>query len=336
VKNWKEVSAAVGTPTLKRAVILNHPRDLHAKFRPFGPERFLAATGEFLDGWELPANAMELVNSGAQQTDVMLPVRDWFALMNRGHALTPVGSSDSHDVSRYIVGQSRTYIRCKDDDASKLDIEAATKSFAEGRVSVSCGLFADIAVNDKYGPGDTAPAAGVVTVAVRVLGPSWAKADRVELFANGVKIREAEIKDDGKAGEKFVRAWKVERPNHNTHFVAVTTGPGVEELYWPIGKPYQPTSPVVKKRVIGISGAVWFDANGNGSRWSAHYYAQRVLKEAGGDWKKAIPNLKLYDEAVAIQFAGLLRAAANEAGPQVLRGFDAYAESWRESQLVKP
>src|SRR5207248_3009779 len=110
VKNWKDISAALETPTTKRAVILNHPRDLHARFRPFGPERFLAATGEFLDGWELPANAMELVNSGAQQTDVMLSVRDWFALMNRGHFLTPVGSSDSHDVSRYIVGQGRTYI----------------------------------------------------------------------------------------------------------------------------------------------------------------------------------------------------------------------------------
>lgn len=348
VKNWKDVSAALGAPTLKRGVIINHPRDLHAKFRPFGPERFLSATGEFLDGWELPANAMELVNSGAQQTDVMLPVRDWFALMNRGHFLTPVGSSDSHDVSRYIVGQSRTYIRCKDADVSKLDVDAATKSFVEGHVSVSCGLFADITVNDKYGPGDVAPAAGEVTVSVRVLGPSWAKADRVELFANGVKLREAQIKDDGKDGEKFVRSWKIERPNHNTHFVAVATGPGVEGLYWPIGKPYQPTSPVVKKRVIGVSGAVWLDANSNGSRLSAHYYAQRILKEADGDWKKALPNLKHYDEAVAIQFAGLLRAAgtsatdkdvraaAKYAGPQVLRGFDAYSESWRESQFAKP
>ena len=96
-------------------MILNHPRDLHAGFRPFGPERHLALTGEDLDGWELPANAMEVVNSGAQQTDVMRLVRDWFGLLNRGRVLTPVGSSDSHDVSRYIVGQGRTYIRCKDD-----------------------------------------------------------------------------------------------------------------------------------------------------------------------------------------------------------------------------
>ena len=58
---------------------------------------------------------MEVVNSGAQQTDVMRPFRDWFGLLNHGLALTPVGASDSHDVSRYIVGQGRTYIRCQSD-----------------------------------------------------------------------------------------------------------------------------------------------------------------------------------------------------------------------------
>ena len=54
-----------------------------------------------------------------------------------------------------------------------------------------------------------------------------------------------------------------------------------------------------------------------------------------------------YDEAVAAQAAGLLhkagvavggpemRAAARAAGPQVERGFEAFAESWRESQLAR-
>jgi len=39
--------------------------------------------------------------------------------------VTPVGSSDSHDVARYIVGQGRTYIRCDDRDVAHLDLEAA-------------------------------------------------------------------------------------------------------------------------------------------------------------------------------------------------------------------
>ena len=73
----------------------------------------------------------------------------------------------------------------------------AVTNFVEGRVLVSCGLLAEITVDGKYGPGDLAPATGDVKVAVRVLGPAWATADRVELYANGVKVREAAIEDDG-------------------------------------------------------------------------------------------------------------------------------------------
>ena len=43
-------------------------------------------------------------------------VNDWMALLNRGYRVTPVGSSDSHDVGRHFVGQGRTYIRCDDSD----------------------------------------------------------------------------------------------------------------------------------------------------------------------------------------------------------------------------
>ena len=70
---------------------------------------------------------------------------------------------------------------------------------------MSCGLLAEITVDGKYGPGDLAPATGDVTVAVRVLGPAWATADRVELYANGVKVREAAIEDEGKAGREVGR-----------------------------------------------------------------------------------------------------------------------------------
>ena len=130
------MDAALGRPAGPRVIVLNHPRDLHLGFRPFGPARHVAPTGEALDGWELPANAVEVVNSGAQQTDVLLPVRDWFGMLNRGAILAPVGSSDSHDVSRFIVGQGRTYVRCQDDRPGEIDVAAAAKSFVEGRVLV--------------------------------------------------------------------------------------------------------------------------------------------------------------------------------------------------------
>ena len=49
----------------------------------------------------------------------------------------------------------------------------------------------------------------------KVLGPAWATADRVELYANGVKVHEAAIKDEGKAGEKWSGKWTLPRPAHD-------------------------------------------------------------------------------------------------------------------------
>ncbi|HUR53193.1 MAG TPA: CehA/McbA family metallohydrolase [Gemmataceae bacterium] len=346
-KDWKGVAAALGGAKGPRAVILNHPRDVHAKFRPFGPERHLAQTGEDLDGWELPANAVEVVNSGAQQTDVMRPVRDWFGLLNRGRVLTPVGSSDSHDVSRYVVGQGRTYVRCDAARPGEIDTADAVANFVAGRVTVSCGLLAEITVDGKFGPGDLVPVKGDAVVSVRVLGPAWAAADRVELYANGVKLHEATIRDEGKAGEKWAGKWTVPRPAHDVHLVAVATGPGVEGLFWPIAKPYQPTSPAVRKRVIGVTGAVWLDGDGDGKRSSAADDAKKVIAAAAGDWRRAVRSLAPYDEAVAAQAAGLLlaadinpavgdvRAEAKAAGGHVLRGFDAYSEAWRDSRILR-
>jgi hypothetical protein len=92
---------------------------------------------------------------------------------------------------------------------------------------------------------------------------------------------------------------------------------------------------------------MWLDADWDGRRTSARDYARKVIGDAGTDWRKAVRSLAGYDEAVSAQVAGLLRAAgtaptdadvrsaAKLAGPQVLRGFDSYAEAWRESQLAR-
>jgi hypothetical protein len=347
LKDWKSVFASIDRTPGAKVVVLNHPRDLHAGFRPFGPGRHLALTGEDLDGWVLRANAVEVVNSGAQQTDVLQPVRDWLGLLNRGLSVAPVGSSDSHDVSRYIVGQGRTYVRCRAARPGEIDVAEAVDNFRRGRVLVSCGLLADITVNDRYGPGDQVPAVGEVKVAVRVLGPGWVRADRVALYANGVPVREARITGEQKPGVKWEGVWTLPKPRYDAHLVAVATGPAVTDLYWPIAKPYQPTSPVVERRVLGVTGAVWLDGDGDGKRTSAYEYARRLCDALGARTADVVQSLAAYDEAVAAQAAGLLqgrgvsasdpaiRETARKAGPQVERGFQAFAEAWRESQVAR-
>jgi hypothetical protein len=197
----------------------------------------------------------------------MLVFRDWFALLNRGLRVTAVGASDSHDVSRFIVGQARTYVSAPDEDPSRIDIDTACKSLLAGRAYVSMGLLPLITVDDRFTVGDLATKLpDQVPVRVKVLGPSWVRAEKVELFANGAMIRESAIdpKRADAAGEKAEIIWTIPRPAQDTHLVAIVTGPAVTAPFWAMSRPYQPVSPKWEGRAIGATNPVWLDADGNG------------------------------------------------------------------------
>jgi hypothetical protein len=169
----------------------------------------------------------------------------------------------------------------------------------------------------------------------------------VTLYANGSPLREEEIHDGTRGGIKWSDEWELPHFDHDVHLVAIAIGPGIESLYWPIAKPYQPTSPVVERRVIGSTGAVWLDADGDGERTSALAYAQRLMTKHGNSPSDVAAALARYDEAVAVQAAALLnssgadlndsnlRAAAKQAGPQVEHGFGAFLDAWRDGEVAR-
>lgn len=332
--DWKEVEASIDVVGRERVVILNHARDVHNSFRPFDPARHLSSVGMDRDGWKLPANAMEVINSGSQQTDFMLLFRDWFGMLNAGHELTPIGSSDSHDVNRYIVGQGRTYIKSEDGDESHIDIARAMRNLLKGEVMVSGGLLTKIVVNNDYGPGDLAIGKRKIEVVVDVLGPAWSNADSVILYMNGSKIREAAVvKRSGEPIRQRFR-WKMKAPAHDVYFAAIAHGLAPEMPFWPIAKPYQPTSPRWTPRVYGASGTVWFDGDRNGRRESAAVYAASLLLTHGKDLKKLFRELSSFDTAVSAQVAAMMwrngadlrsdemRSLLQHSAVHVRRGFD--------------
>jgi hypothetical protein len=265
--DWPEIMKAIRATAGVQVVLLNHPRGVHNKFVPFGPENFDSETGESKGRIEFSFDGLEAINPGAQQTDYMLVFRDWFALLNRGIRVIAVGASDSHDVSRYIVGQGRTYIAASDDDPSHIDISTACKNLLAGRACVSMGLLPLITVNDRFTVGELATdLPEQVRVRVKVLGPSWVRAEKVELFANGTKIQESAI-DSRRAdapGEKAEITWVIPRPAEDTYLVAIVTGPPVTAPFWAMTRPYQPTSQKWQGRAIGATNPVWLDADGDG------------------------------------------------------------------------
>ena len=338
--DWDSLRRTIGRTAGDPVVVLNHGRDVHGGFRPLGRARHIGIAGEDLEGRTLPANAMEIVNSGAVMTDALALPGDWMALLNRGIVLTPVGSSDSHDVSRYILGQGRTYVRCGDADPGRIDLAQAMQQVRRGQVTVSYGLLTDMTVMGR-GPGDLLRANGDLTVRVRVQGPGWTRAERVALYANGIKVREADIPDGAKPGVKWEGAWPLSRPSHDVHLVAIATGPGIAAAYWPTAKPYQPTSIEFTPYVLGITGAVLVDADGTGAFESALEYARREVGR--GDVSPPLATrLARFDRAVAIQAASLLRARdaagfertiqamIEAAAPHVAQGLREYLDSWRD------
>jgi hypothetical protein len=342
---FDEIEARTGAPI----VVLNHARDLHSGVRPFGPERFNAATAESVLGWPYRFTAMEVVNSSATQSDWRRLFLDWMSLLNRGVAVTPIGSSDSHDVARHFVGQGRTYLRCDDHDPGHIEVDRAVESLRRGSVRVSYGLLVELKVGDSSS-GDVATVeGGTIPVDVRVLGPHWTSAERVELFVNGRPEFEQSIRpeDATTPGVKWTGRWVLPRPAHDVHLVAIASGPGIAGSWWKTAKPYQARSPDWEPRVFGCSGALWVDADGDGAATPARTYAERAWNESQGDLPRLVALLEKYDAAVAAQAAGLYQAAGGEftdpkftaamqsAVPSVKAGFQQFQESWRETQAAR-
>ncbi|MEX0821940.1 MAG: CehA/McbA family metallohydrolase [Rhodothermales bacterium] len=341
VSSWDGVSEqleAVGRPDI---VVLNHARNTHGGFRPFGPRRYVAAAGMPRDGVPVPANAMEVVNSSAQQHDVLRLVKDWLGATNAGAFLAPVGSSDSHDVSRYLVGQGRTYVRMDDDAPGRLDTEQAVASMTHGSVVASFGLLPMIAVNGSYGPGDLVPASGEVEVDVRVLAPRWLHASSVALYVNGLEMRVDEQLRGGQSGEKGTVRWTIPLPDHDVFLAAVAVGPGDTPPFWPVPKPYQRESADWTPHLIGVTGAVWVDVDSDGRPTPARTYAERLVDAADGDLEDLAESLAAYDEAVAVQAAAVLyqrglltddfdvEAELADAPHRVLQGFRTFIDELR-------
>ena len=305
---WETLIPAIrATPGVK-VLTLNHPRDMHSGFIPFGGIQFNPSTGSHRQAAALKVDAIEVITSGALQSDLQLLYRDWFALLNRGHHIAAIGSSDSHDVNRFILGQGRTYVAVNDADPAHLDLDHVWRSYQEGRLLVSLGLLTQLRVNDRFTVGDTATGLGdSIKVEASVFGPAWTTADRVGLYANGILIREQVLEDRGRAGEKARITWQIPRPAHDVHLVAIASGPGVTEPFWTIPHPWQPSSTHFEPRVLGSTNPIWLDADGDGRFQSAYDYAQRLIQQHGGNRDSLQAALQKYDQAIATQVHSLER-----------------------------
>ncbi len=306
--DWTQLLHNIRSVTGAQVITLNHPRDVHQNFTPFGPANFDAATGALFGKSSFDLDAIEVVTSAAMQSDIMLLYRDWFSLLNHGFRVAAIGASDTHHVSEFILGQSRTYVAVSARSPATIDIDEVCASYRGGRLLVSFGLLTRMSVNQRFGVGDLATGLPeTLQVAVDVVGPSWVSADRVELYANGIKVREQVIAPSDRI-EKARVDWSLPLPRHDVHLVAIASGPGVIGPFWDIPRPYQPASKAFTPRVIGSTNPIWIDADNDGRFSSARDYATRVVTQAAANGGDIAVALRDYDEAVAAQTRALRTA----------------------------
>jgi hypothetical protein len=335
---WSTLLRAMRNLPGVQVITLNHPRDKHSNFVPLNSTNFNEVSGESPRQESFDFDGLEVVTSAAMQSDIMLLFSDWFALLNRGHRIAALASSDTHEVNRFILGQARTYIWCPRDHPPDLDLKVIWESFRRSRLLVSMGLLTTMEVGGKFGVGDLAtgfPSSAQVHVQVR--GPAWTAADRLELFVNGIKVR-AERLNPTAAPQKAEFRWPLPPLARDYHLIAIATGPGVTAPYWEFPRSYQPSSPVHNPRVLGATNPIWVDADGDGKFTSAYEYA-RELTARTPDLKGLLAALAAYDESVAVQAASLVHARGlnlepayvaglvSRAAPQVKAGWHRFQQS---------
>ena len=304
-KSWANTINSIKTQTGAEVIILNHARDVHGGVTPFSPERHISLTGNSFGNGGFPANAMELINSGAIQTDVMQLYRDWFGLLNRGIDVTGIGCSDSHDVARHFIGQGRTYIRINDEDPGAINVNDAVTALAKGKANVSYGLFTTMNVNDNFQSGDLVTGTDALYAKITVQGPSWVTARQLELYRNGRLIKTIRIPRGDRAGIKWTGKIRLEQRNKDAYIVAIARGEGVDSLHWPTAKPYQPQGIRFQPCTIGSTGVIKLDWDRDGKFSSARDYAE-ILVNSRLPITKLIRTLSDYDVSVASQTAELL------------------------------
>ncbi|UCD85847.1 MAG: CehA/McbA family metallohydrolase [Deltaproteobacteria bacterium] len=165
-----------------RVIQINHPRDtgmtLFVDYDPVigQPLAEPSDLGFPEDGilWDWDFDAYELMNG---MDDVFEKFGeggtfdDWMSFLNFGHRVTALGASDVHNYG--WPGYPRNYFVSPTDKPTGFEEEYLVKAVLEGRVVISTGAFARVAIVDEKGAtlaemGDTYSIAGGGPVSLRV------------------------------------------------------------------------------------------------------------------------------------------------------------------------
>ncbi|MCW5554246.1 MAG: PHP domain-containing protein [Verrucomicrobiae bacterium] len=297
LNDWVQIVDGIRAKGAK-VVILNHPRWPSLPRSPLTQFGLNRASGDFRSEVPFPFDGMELANALTPQPDPLFLFEDWFALLNRGHKVAAVGSSDSHTVGQ-PVGQGRTYIPSLTDDPAKIDVDNACDRFLRGEASISLGIFADVLVDGRYKMGHTVPVQdGSVQARLRVAAPSWITPRRALVFLNGRQVAEKPVlAGSPRRPTNVLIDFAIKPPPHDAHLVCVVLGDGASHPSWRTAERF----------TLAATNPVFLDADGDGQYRSPRETARQFLDQSGGQVDRQWQAVNEADDVIAVQMLSLLR-----------------------------
>jgi hypothetical protein len=208
-------------------------------------------------GFSYDFDAIEVLN-GYQDTNrktIDRIMKDWFALLDRGHLITATGNSDSHHMTYNLGGYPRNYVLVPNDDPSVVTGADVARGIKAHHAFFTTGPFVDFQVGTT-GIGDLAPAPGGKAKAdITVRAAPWVSVSRVILFVAGKEVKRWNVlKSD--VVDRFRETYDLDVPN-DTYVVVRVEGD-------------TPLSPVVgggtgvSVTPFAMTNPIFLDANANG------------------------------------------------------------------------
>ncbi len=263
--------------------------------------------------WSWDFDAVEVLNENAgwgwydaEVTEVPIRasrhsvVRDWINMVNAGHAVAPMGNSDSHTVEKNFAGIPRTYVRVDDTTPDAIDPVQVAEAVRDGAVIATTGPFLTLSANGG-GIGDLVPAEdGQVALTISVQAAPWIGVDRISVLVDGDVTRRFNLSEDGYVPPLAIGP------------IALT----ITEDAWitVLAEGDEPMTPVVRDRdrpilPLAITGPIRIDADGDGEWTPPLKSVQTLVASCAGKWECLAQQ---WQQAGPHRRAMIVRAAAQD------------------------
>jgi hypothetical protein len=287
----KELFTEIKDKGITETVIqINHPRWVETDFfNTKGLDPYYGKSRH--PEWDWSFDAFEVLNENfgigwRDAPDNNFSVKqDWFNMLNQGKRKTGLGNSDSHSVISQIAGVPRNYIQSSTENPSEIDEKEMSESVKNQRVSVACGLFANLTANDKHGIGATVHLSAtepVLNLKMEVQAPSWVTCHKAELIENGVVIQTFDI-PESKSINRLQETIRLQ-PKKDSWYVLIAYG----------DRPMAPMVQGEEKPVfpIGFTNPIWVDADGDQKVQSVYDYSAQLIEKKKDQPKELIAAME--------------------------------------------